>query len=94
MFTETLSKFSFVKQINIHDKLYMEQGVFTYKHKWILITPQEWLADLEQSVVNVTHLSTISFRTNNLLQIQVIYFTKKQVESDKCIKTLSVPQNY
>ena len=45
-------------QINNHDKVHDEQGVFTYKDRWLLVLENpEDLSSLQQFAGNIIHLT-------------------------------------
>ena len=46
-------------QVNIHDKLFDEQGYYTYNLRWLLILNETSLETIESNVENITHLSVI-----------------------------------
>ena len=47
-------------QVNEHDKIFNEQGILTYKQKWILLAEWDSFINLEQEIHNITHLSIIT----------------------------------
>ena len=48
---------------NAHEHTRNEQGLFTYLYHWLVVTDQSTLRDIEDIVGNITHLSAISWET-------------------------------
>ena len=43
--------------MNAHDSAYSEQGYLTFKDRWLLLLNDVDVGDLENYVVNITHLT-------------------------------------
>lgn len=71
--------FTFHFQANRHEHLVgnntvSEQGVFTYLHRWLVVTEDFSPQELEAIVSNVTHITTINADHSNvrILSIRII----------------------
>ena len=47
-------------QVNEHDTISNEQGILTYKHRWIFLAELDSLKNMEREIQNITHLSAIA----------------------------------
>ncbi len=73
--TVIAGKCDFYFQANNHDKIYDEQGVYTFKHKWLfIVNNQSELLALEPYAVNITHLTAVSINTTTVYNA---FFTAK-----------------
>ena len=66
--------FFLIFQANNHDTIYDEQGMYTFKHKWLfIVNNQSELSALEPYAVNVTHVTAVSLNT---AAVYNAFFTK------------------
>ena len=62
-------------QINNHDKVHDERGVFTYKDRWLLVLENyDDLVSLQQFAGNITHLTAIVLNSNQEVSPYFISF--------------------
>ena len=78
--TTTVSCCFLFLQVNAHEQTRNEQGLFTYLYHWLIVTDQSKLCDIEDIVGNITHLSAISWETqqNNVVRCKFVFYLWKQ----------------
>ena len=52
---------NFVLQADQHEKIKDEQGIFTFMHRWIIVTNDLALEYLQSDVRNLTHVTAVTY---------------------------------
>ena len=63
----------------MYDKIGSQQGLFTFKYRWLVVTDITFLQKLEKRLGNITHLVIISH---------------KDVIKDDCLFKVDPPANH
>ena len=84
-------------QVNSYDKVYNEQGTFTFKAKWLIVIQKQFMLEVEESLGNIINVAAaVSGTTVSLLRIFIFHnnfqFTfdimndndKKRKKNSKC----------
>ena len=56
---------TYISQVNHHDRVFDEQGVFTHKNKWLLVLNNDTdLLNIQQYAGNIIHLTAVVLHLN------------------------------
>ena len=64
-------QFKALSQVNVHDSAHKEQGYLTYKDRWLLLLVDIDLAELQDLVINITHVTTYALNASISSGIEV-----------------------
>ena len=75
-------------QANQHEKVKDEQGVFTFLHRWLLVTDDLALQYIQEDVRNITHVTAVTYPASMQGQVSALWdqvgALLGQMSADEC----------